>query len=1727
MALLNPAETALILKMKAETDKASLKEAEKAAKKLAKEIEQLASDGRRSVKKLDQAFNRLGRSITSIGMVGGRQLMSFGKTAAIALGAVGAVAVKTGASFEFEIAKIVAISGQGEEAIADLSDEARRLGKTTMFTATQAAQGMTELAKAGLSVNSIIRTTGPILELAGATSDSMAHSVKAVVATIKQFNLGFDSTNRVVDVFAKAVTTSLLDMHSLTEAMKFGGSAGAAYTMTLEETVASLAAFRDMGLEGSLAGTNFRMSMAMASVATERKVKILKKYKLVLDDITPVNHSFADILDVIRHNSIEADDALVIFGRRSGAQMRLLADAVQFSEEALVELNAALASGEIDETQYEDFKSQLVDIRQHTKDLEDSAGSAKKMYEKMMNTVTGKAKIVFSKLEEAALILFSAIKDPLKEWLDEVMIGVDIFAGLLEANASQIGDAFTYTFNSITQVMSTAIGTGHSFIGIIIAMIMGVGDLVKWFYSMIDTLKTVAKFAAIAFALGGVTIAVTAVSNLVATVWGLVVAIRAVIVATIAAKGAMVSTGIGALVLLVGKLAAALWAAVYVTDALDESMESFTTNASRGVQAIAGSVTALRMQLAELAVKLNDAQQAEALKVDIAMGEQEVSGSEVTRDIEKGIAGAELDVQLRLLDALSQNIAAKNKMRDQNLENVRIQEEQLKLSAAAVLAARDSEAITHEQAVILSGITSKLSRSGKLSEESYTAMLKIVELTKSKVHLEGEILKIQEREKRNEKDQSALEEKLNKLRNVKKRMSESEEAQRKADIAAEEARQAALKLERKMLAITSAQAAAEAKVLEERRKQVISAINLNKEVERDPQKILHNEQMIAAIKFETQKASLEKMLNAYKKKELAAREIGGGFYEQYTENVKALQSELDELLIENTRQKAQKMGQIETKEQEKVITKALNLYKKVHDDSLSDLMAIQVEYAASMAVLRKKDVHGQQIASAEQIAMVEAYYEDKIAEAKAAEEEITAEEKKEARKRDTELYPQRLQELNSFLDEAKKYWRDYYGAITGLTTSFGGTLRKVWNELRATAVDVLSEIATHHYRSIGEWKILSSRIRENGEVWKALGKIIAESFPGFIFASLKEIFSNEDLTRAEKFQQVIVKIGDALRDLGISTILKMKKSLSSMKEWFSGLGDNIDPDSIGAKLKTGFAKAFGFLGEKVTGIMRKLTEGSGQILGKLFEGAGEKLGKILKGGVKILVDGGKAFIAVMQAASQVGSQLTGMVFGTDMKGMAGMAGGARETDKKTGEEGWEDFVSNKVDEFVAKLESMAANIGPFIFTVVDGLVVALQSLAAELPDIIGKVVMSLMSNLEPLFEALVGAIVAVITAFPDIVGLAFGIIDQLLAAVPDIVGALIESLLKILVDLPEMLTGLVIGLIDAIMGAIMAILNAEFISNLVIGLISAVQGIIIGIVEAVPIIITALLEAVPLLIEEIIMFIPKLIENLIEFIPKLIASIIGIIFDPQFITALIMLIPKIIMALIKALPQLIKALVMLIPELIRGIGEAIFDLFGGKIKDGLIEAGSKIKEGWKSWQAGMRTMLEKFGEFFKEIAEKIKGAAGKTWDFTKEFFTAGYATTDTFGDTPGVMSSRGSMVQFAPGDLFAAAKDPFDLLQQVMTNFIANGGGRPSAPSVEFGFDQLATSIMGMSDAGGAGGGGSTMTNIVVQANGEVLDQVMVNAERSGHAPQFSRMIRRSSGIRIGFDRGRFAPQSG
>src|SRR3990172_13393796 len=230
------------------------------------------------------------------------------------------IAIDT-AKFEAAISQVAAVSGASAEELNSLKEAALQAGLSTKYSATQSADALTMLAQAGFSASQSIAMLGPTLTFAQAAGATLEQATTIMTTTMKQFNMNASDAGHIADVFAVALAQSNLTIDSLTESMKYAGTAGAGLGWSLEETTAAVAQFVDLGLEGSQAGTNFRMSMSQLNVESKKGAEVLKSYGLVYKDINPQLNSFGEILSKLGTKFITVDDATELFGVRGGANM--------------------------------------------------------------------------------------------------------------------------------------------------------------------------------------------------------------------------------------------------------------------------------------------------------------------------------------------------------------------------------------------------------------------------------------------------------------------------------------------------------------------------------------------------------------------------------------------------------------------------------------------------------------------------------------------------------------------------------------------------------------------------------------------------------------------------------------------------------------------------------------------------------------------------------------------------------------------------------------------------------------------------------------------------------------------------------------------------------------------------------------------------------------------------------------------------------------------------------------------------------------------------------------------------------------------------------------------------------------------------------------------------------------------------------------------------------------
>ena len=184
---------------------------------LGKLVAVITADTSKFVKSMNQVENKLeGTNLAAknVAFTLAGTLAAAGSAAIATFQKLGSEAVKVGSKFEQTVTTLGALKNATEQTQLALENQARALGEQTLFTATQAAQAMQSLARAGLETNQIIGASGPALFFAGANATSMSSATSLLAATMAQFNLNASEATRITDVFTVAMQNSLLERRS-------------------------------------------------------------------------------------------------------------------------------------------------------------------------------------------------------------------------------------------------------------------------------------------------------------------------------------------------------------------------------------------------------------------------------------------------------------------------------------------------------------------------------------------------------------------------------------------------------------------------------------------------------------------------------------------------------------------------------------------------------------------------------------------------------------------------------------------------------------------------------------------------------------------------------------------------------------------------------------------------------------------------------------------------------------------------------------------------------------------------------------------------------------------------------------------------------------------------------------------------------------------------------------------------------------------------------------------------------------------------------------------------------------------------------------------------------------------------------------------------------------------------------------------------------------------------
>lgn len=174
-------------------------------------------------------------------------------------------AVTGAADFEQQLATVQAVSSASAEDMARLREAAEEMGASTRYSATEAAQGLENLARAGLDANESIAVLPSVLALAQGNGIGLAESASYITQAIAGMGMEMEQAGRVADVLSAAAANANTNVQDMGQALGYAAPTAASLGLTIEETAAYLGKFADAGIQGSRAGTSLNNMMAQFS----------------------------------------------------------------------------------------------------------------------------------------------------------------------------------------------------------------------------------------------------------------------------------------------------------------------------------------------------------------------------------------------------------------------------------------------------------------------------------------------------------------------------------------------------------------------------------------------------------------------------------------------------------------------------------------------------------------------------------------------------------------------------------------------------------------------------------------------------------------------------------------------------------------------------------------------------------------------------------------------------------------------------------------------------------------------------------------------------------------------------------------------------------------------------------------------------------------------------------------------------------------------------------------------------------------------------------------------------------------------------------------------------------------------------------------------------------------------------------------------------------------------
>ena len=196
-------------------------------------------------------------------------------------------AVQSAAQLESELNVFRVTAGATADEMKRVSEEAQALGRDVTLPAVgaqDAAEAMTELSKAGLSVQDSLDGARGVLQLATAAAISNADAVQIAASALNAFGLAGDQAVHVADVLTNASNLAQGSIADVGLSLQQAAAVAKQVGLSFEDTIALLTELQRAGIRGSDAGTSLRVSLIKLIAPSKKAAEVLDELNIHIRD---------------------------------------------------------------------------------------------------------------------------------------------------------------------------------------------------------------------------------------------------------------------------------------------------------------------------------------------------------------------------------------------------------------------------------------------------------------------------------------------------------------------------------------------------------------------------------------------------------------------------------------------------------------------------------------------------------------------------------------------------------------------------------------------------------------------------------------------------------------------------------------------------------------------------------------------------------------------------------------------------------------------------------------------------------------------------------------------------------------------------------------------------------------------------------------------------------------------------------------------------------------------------------------------------------------------------------------------------------------------------------------------------------------------------------------------------------------------------------------------------